>query len=1192
MTIIATSSYPSFVFFNELDRSEYGIYFLINGSYLIVKEGNYTVISANFTGEVDASPAGYYTVVYNTSELLRLKTDLLFGPNGTYYIKLINGTTMTVKYDDSVYLYYYEKNGAKYYLSTIQRLLNGTYNGNEVVVDAFRAGKIFYALINGSRFDLPYPGAKPCCIDELRYTVSNGGLVPVDRLVKINDTLYKIYVRTYFNDTTFTNSTEHYIVLEDSSEDNITVVLNEENDTYYAIVENNITLIGYNYYWKAPYGSINETNGLFNIMGYLKLSSNNESSINDRYPEPMLLLNGSELNVTMAFVIWIYKWNISGEIVYSYNNYIQTDINSDGSQTHYIYLLNGSKYIIEKQVTPPVLIGYNVTVAINGTFAFQNETFNVTQEFLDNKYATYRTYKGFYENGTFYLINYANSWIRAFTISWNGANYTVEGVREPVYEERTIFGYPRGWLYRTYAETWENFELIIGSPKIDMWDIKLWRVNPDNGALDLDGDLTTTNDQFYVKRVYMGSYYWSVNSTSLNVHIYWDPNTTSGGNELNLNAWMGISTNLWRYNWNVTFYWFYAENMSIVTSSDMEKIRNTVLDNSTGKPKPGYWGIAWMLQNKSWEDILREARENGWDWVSEEQKWTWLWFGFSEEYYSSVYTKNYSQLMRIALRYEFAGLFIYNDSNNNGVMDISASDGTVNAEESEATHYYIFDSVENVSILTPGEAFGITNDTGHLELRGDARIDFGITYLGLNGTTIPFNGRSIWWWYGGSELVGQDFNDFDSRPVKTRIDSLSFAMHFKGNLTSINDTYTASIKIDQYVGNWNPGIVGGRRALENKSLSINYYVYAETDMSWYVSTGNRTITNNDVAEASTIKLGAGSSTFAEIVMGGTYLWSKNITKPYNVSSFTVPLGTFESIYVDYGSNNSAAGWSFKQDMYFLSIGFKNWDGYGVYQDPEVISNVGGKNTSTTPMGDTNPPVIELTGLEQPPEYDESPTITAKVTDENDIKRVVLYYTVDGYTYSVDMNPIGDDQYSASIPAYPYGTTVEYYIVAEDAYGNIAESTHYTYTVDDRTPPEIQNVDFKAEYNSNAGTLIITISAVITEPRDASGVQSAKVIYIIGGQEQTEVMMYNGTAYTITITISEGVSEFTYRINAEDRAGNVASTQEFSKDLTEFIPSGPGGYTGGGIDTPQLAVIIAVAISAVVATTYYIRKSSK
>jgi len=336
-----------------------------------------------------------------------------------------------------------------------------------------------------------------------------------------------------------------------------------------------------------------------------------------------------------------------------------------------------------------------------------------------------------------------------------------------------------------------------------------------------------------------------------------------------------------------------------------------------------------MTMNMTWEDYMRKARQEGWSWVEDEATWTWLWFGLEQSYWASKAVDNETfQSTHIRLRYEYAGMFIYNDTNGNTRMD-----------EGEATHYFMPQSVGNVTFITPGVALGDYNDTGMLKLPANSSIEFGVSYLGVNGTMFPF-GRSYYAWYG-EDISGTDLKAFKERPVGARLDELSFKMHFNvENSTETNST-EAHIKIDQHVDKWTLELSKNIAVLENLSLSLNYYVYTEMGGSWSIKSMNGTaIDPNSIMEASKLSLDASGLKFADIDMGETYLWGGNLTMPYNVSSYTVPLNTFVNTYTNYGSATSIGGWTFQSTMCFLSVGFPKWDGRYVYEDPEVVVYLG------------------------------------------------------------------------------------------------------------------------------------------------------------------------------------------------------------------------------------------------------------
>jgi len=895
---------------------------LLNGSILIFDEyPYYTKTSLNESVEVEF--AGY-AVLVNFSYLLRTKGYFEWNWTlGKYYIELENGTIIYLEYDDVYFWsYYFEINDTRYYVSWPYRLYNGTYNGSEVIVLDCDVKRYFYTEINGVRYPLPKPGVTVYGIWQLERPEPEG-VVPVDLYVEYKGELYLLQH----------NETAWYIETP-----NGTIILTAPRQAYW-------TMIMGDSYWirkvgtKWVYGDFDPLSYVFDEKGYLFVNTTSWIGYDGdhaRYIYSFTLVNGTVITVNETRFVYIFKINISGDVYWVRRKWIY-DIWVNDTVIHQAVLLNGTLLNFTEYYEfigyEEYEIGYNDTFYINGTEYY----------LWDEQGWTYDYFYIIEIGGKIYKLK--NTYMNVFNVTYEGTEYTFSGNKEWVYMKARIWGHPYGWHHERmeFAAFSPIHEIVVGSPSWGMWGYRAWTVDPETGALDLDGDLSTANDRFYVRRVYMGEYTWNVTLQGMNVFLLWDPNTSTTDDELVMHSWMGLGMFAWKYTWNETFYWYYAENMTIVSNETMEWIRSIVLDED-GEPRAGYWEIAFMVRNLSWEDILEMAEERGWFWISDEaQTWTWLWFGFSQDYYTHWSEENATQWAWVSLRYEYAGLFLYNDTDKDGIMDTD-----------EITHYFIPKSVENLTFITPGEAFGIYNDTGSIIVPGNESIEFGVLYEGINGTTYPAD-HSIWWWHGGETLEGSDFRTFNERPTGVSIDFLMFKVHFQGNLTPTEEGYReAYIKLDQYVGDWDVFLSKGREVLENRSLSISYYVFVETSAYWSVYAENETLTNEEIAAASSIKIGFEDVSFAEIVLGDTYLWTGNYSY-LNASAQTTPIYTYQSIYVDYNSPSSATGWTFRSTMYFLTVGFPKWDGYAVYQDPLEIINVGykGKGVPKPPEMDTD-----------------------------------------------------------------------------------------------------------------------------------------------------------------------------------------------------------------------------------------------
>lgn len=428
------------------------------------------------------------------------------------------------------------------------------------------------------------------------------------------------------------------------------------------------------------------------------------------------------------------------------------------------------------------------------------------------------------------------------------------------------------------------------------------------------------------------------------VELIWDPNSTLVEDEIHIGAWMGKLHVTWRPEWSETYLWYHASDMMPVNATTMQAIKSTIVDNATETPNPGYWDIAHMAQNQTWADVLEKAKRENWDWMTDQvNEWEWLWFGTQQDYVTSWASSNGTgtQTAGIGLRYEFAGLTVFNGS--------------------EQTHYFMPKNIGNITFVTPGEAFGNANATDDMIVPLNSTVSFGVSFDDVNGTLFPYSeDRSMWGWWD-RPIYGADFQapNFMNKPTLSVVDDISFNVHFSANQTSdASMNNEASMKIDQQFGNWalNPYVIDGREVnssgvmvplagndvLANRSLATNYYVTAFSGVAWDVMDDKGTsVDNNNVTESAQFSVASrlANASFATVRLGSNYDWGKpttstDIVRTYNVTSKTTPIGAFKASFQS-ESGKSSAGFDISAQMYFLTVGFQKWDGYSIVNDPEV-----------------------------------------------------------------------------------------------------------------------------------------------------------------------------------------------------------------------------------------------------------------
>ena len=880
---------------------------------------------------------------------------------GREYIEFTNGTRVYVEYDsENMHSWYFERDGERYYIDGSWEYYSGEYSGSAMIVPRWCRRTWYYASVNEERVEVPYEGASSeyewLSWWDLGRTKSEGGPVPENDYALVNGSQYPVNYYEGFDLLGF--------IVVDGEVVNVT-----KGRSLYTKVGGNdvwdVAEIGFRMFLANL-----TKHGTYDVDHLIKLQVANYFYYSDENIT-FVLLDDTSLTAQNRIRVMFHELKLNDTVHYV-ANYRPFFNHTTG--TYIFHLLNGSEIEIAKSEKYQIVKTIAKDIGVNQwpipkNFTWQEETYNTTLTSDSTGWIElWYTYYCVDVNGCRYDIvpisvlektsapwddivpRYPDSdpWTyrEKFTICNATLNdgvttYTLYPRLDYIRVVHPSSGHPYEWHLEEFP--WESIaikkqthNIIVGAPEWGLWSYRKFTIDPETGALDLDGDLDTTGDQFFVRRVYDGGYSSTETRNGLDVHLVYDPNPVIPEDELTVNAWMGIATHTYRNTWNETYFWYYP-NMTLVPPETMSLINETVWDMERNAPNPGYWDISTMTINMTWEDYLRKAEKEGWHWVDEEATWTWLWFGFEQSYWASEEKEDETfQSYNVRLRYEYAGMFIYNDTNGDSMMGME-----------EETHYFMPNAISDVAFITPEAESYIADfdDTqDYLSLPTNESLEFGVSYLGINGTMFP-SGRNYYSWYG-EDVSGTDLRTFNERPVDAGLDELSFRIHFYvENSTEANST-EAHVKIDQHVGDWRLDVPSNISVLENLSLSLNYYVHPEMSGSWSVTSKNgSSISPNDIVEASRLSLDISGLKFADVNMGDTYVWGGNLSMPYNVSSYTVPLNTFIDTYTSYGSETSVGGWTFLSTMYFLSVGFPTWDGHYVYEDPEVVVYLGnGKRT--------------------------------------------------------------------------------------------------------------------------------------------------------------------------------------------------------------------------------------------------------
>jgi len=491
------------------------------------------------------------------------------------------------------------------------------------------------------------------------------------------------------------------------------------------------------------------------------------------------------------------------------------------------------------------------------------------------------------------------------------------------------------------------------------WVPEKWTVTKE-GALDLDGDLSTVDDQYFVKHVFHWIDEGSWTENSLHVDIYFDPTPGDDGDEFISRNWMGLVTETITFTWNESFYWYHAADGSRVGEAEMEAIRELVWsDVEEEVPAPGYYAIAWMTVNRTWEDIVEEE----WWWL-EDNTWEYSWFGFGTEQEFQV-SSDINSTTWAWFRSEFAGLLLFIDNATygaNGVPDFAVHEGFVDSDET--THFFIIEHVGSIEFLLP---FNSNEPTGEKVISVDETVDFGVRIYDVNGTLFPVHTRiskgihGCWDYMGSADvLIGLNVTDFDYMVESATIDELSFEVHYSTHMAGTPENpdpynHRVEVKVDQYVGNWYLHHFDNS-VLEGRGLAIAYFAQLSTETYAEFKVGETPVYNNndDTQIGDIYNFGIEGRTVASVHMGGqTYVWGKD-GQTYNCSAATVPMGAFSAMF-ESTAGTTVTRWTMESNFYFMISGFTNWDGYSIDNDPTfgvyttALKTIGGPPLPAAPI---------------------------------------------------------------------------------------------------------------------------------------------------------------------------------------------------------------------------------------------------
>ncbi|MFW9847226.1 MAG: hypothetical protein ACFFD6_10785, partial [Candidatus Thorarchaeota archaeon] len=134
------------------------------------------------------------------------------------------------------------------------------------------------------------------------------------------------------------------------------------------------------------------------------------------------------------------------------------------------------------------------------------------------------------------------------------------------------------------------------------------------------------------------------------------------------------------------------------------------------------------------------------------------------------------------------------------------------------------------------------------------------------------------------------------------------------------------------------------------------------------------------------------------------------------------------------SGQSATAWSFSSNMFYVTVGFPEWDGYSVYQDPVFVSYVSRAGAPDLPEGLYIGPLTLDIAV---PSATDTVTIRVDVySEQEEIFSVDLMYSTDQENWWADeMWKEGEYTYVGTIPPFDDQVEVFYMVMVHTQSGD-------------------------------------------------------------------------------------------------------------------------------------------------------------
>jgi hypothetical protein len=509
---------------------------------------------------------------------------------------------------------------------------------------------------------------------------------------------------------------------------------------------------------------------------------------------------------------------------------------------------------------------------------------------------------------------------------------------------------------------WSPGHFILG--EVGFFEPQRWVVT-DEGAIDLDGNVFTTDDQYFIKRTGYWHDWGNTSIEKMEVVVAFEPTPGRDGDEFFSANWMGVLEFEMAFEANETFYWYHTD-MSPVSQSELDVIRDDLwADRADEIATPDYKYVAWMTENRTL-DLSEITGLDSNTWTN-----TWFFWGTHQAFMVSV-----SDSSRLAahFRAQYAGLLIFNNDPLGAsprAPDFYFEEGQLVTDE--VSHLILIDSVGSVEFRQP---FGATNGTGAVIVSPDREVSFGVSIYDVDVTIYPLqieHSRGVRgpWAFRESYEGSLDLNqkDFDYAISHATVDEMAFDISFNVDLVTYDPldaakwNHAVSFKIDQKIGDFTLDRFD-QSVLKDRSLAVNFFGVLGTTGRTEYTAGERPVTDTNAESVGSeyYEFGHANNPYAKVTMGDLpYTWGyDNHANVYRSGSSTIPIGAFSAIYQS-TSGQSVTDWRVDASMLFMTSGYEHWGGHEIICDPVFVAYTSAHQSTSTlpPPGDIDPLTLYL-----------------------------------------------------------------------------------------------------------------------------------------------------------------------------------------------------------------------------------------